>query len=303
MCGITGLVLGRKVRSASDIANIKKSFIDTLIAAESRGTDAAGIFVLNEAGEHYFYRAPIKASELVKTQSFWDVLEQVGKSTIAIVGHTRAATTGAPEVIDNNHPIYDPPLVGVHNGVVQNHLELRKKYGAVADVDSATILSVLNAHISDTQTLTRKIIAKAMPEVLGSWAIAIADTRKDTLYLARNAGSPMQLTWQKSKQLMWFASTDFILRPVTGKQVKSLSMTSNSVIALTRDNAETGQTFYIGIKAPVAVLSNRYHYPKHQTHVYVPQNKPYKHDRQWKYPPFFDDGATTAAILKYFKEN
>ena len=303
MCGITGVVLGSKVRSASDIEAIKHSFIKSLVAAESRGTDAAGLFVINEGGEHYFYRAPVRAQKLVATDSFWDVLDQVGSSTIAIVGHTRAATTGDPIVVDNNHPIYDPPLVGVHNGVVRNHMELRDKYGAVADVDSATILSVLNSRLSDTQTLTRKIIAKAMPEVLGSWAIAIADTRKDTLYLARNSGSPMQLTWVSGNQLLWFGSTDRILEPAVAGKVESLSMTANTVMALTRSNAETGHITHAGIKAPLMSLGKVNHYPRPNRGLYAPQIASKSYGRQWKYPEFFDNGAATAEILKNRKEN
>jgi glucosamine--fructose-6-phosphate aminotransferase (isomerizing) len=302
MCGITGLVLGRKARSAEDFEDIKFSFIDSLIAAESRGVDASGIFVINEGGEHYFYRAPVRATKLSGQAGFWNVLDKVSASTIAIVGHTRAATTGSPKVIDNNHPIYDPPLVGVHNGVIHNHMDLRAKYGAVADVDSATILSMLNSKLSDSQTLTRSIIAKTMPEAKGSWAIAIADTRKDTLYLARNSGSPMQLTWQKRENLLWFASTERILEPISSKRVKSVSMPANTVMALTRANAETGNTTHIGIKAPLMTLGKGFPSSRAKNDVVAPQITSSSYARQWKYPSFFDNGATTAAILKNREE-
>ena len=303
MCGITGLVLGRKVRSANDFEDIKFSFIDSLIAAESRGIDASGIFVINEGGEHYFYRAPVRATKLSGMAGFWNVLDRVGKSTIAIVGHTRAATTGSPEFVENNHPIYDPPLVGVHNGVIHNHMTLRMKYGAVAEVDSATILSMLNSKLDASQTLTRSIIAKTMPEAKGSWAIAIADTRKDTLYLARNSGSPMQLTWQKRDQLLWFASTEAILQPINSKRVKSVSMPANTVMALTRANAESGNTTTLGIKAPLMSLGKGKVTWKPQTDVVASQMTADSYARSWKYPSFFDNGATTAAILKNREEN
>ena len=140
MCGITGLVLGSRGRSNADYQKVKNDFTLMLLSAQSRGTDASGLFILNEGGRHFYYRAPVPASELVESDEYWNILSQVDDSTIAIVGHTRAATTGDPEVIENNHPIYDAPLVGVHNGVVHNHEQLRRKYGAVADVDSATIL-------------------------------------------------------------------------------------------------------------------------------------------------------------------
>ena len=303
MCGITGLVLGRKARSEADFDAIKFSFIDSLIAAESRGVDASGIFIINEGGEHYFYRAPVRATKLSGMSGFWNVLDKVSASTIAIVGHTRAATTGSPKVVDNNHPIYDPPLVGVHNGVIRNHMDLREKYGAVADVDSATILSMLNSKLSDSQTLTRSIIAKTMPEAKGSWAIAIADTRKDTLYLARNSGSPMQLTWQKRDRLLWFASTESILEPISSKKVKSISMTANTVMALTRRHAESGELKKIGIKAPLMSMAKGLHSSKAKNDVVASYISPQSYARQWKYPQFFDDGATTAAILKNREEN
>jgi len=65
-------------------------------------------------------------------------------------------------VVDNNHPIYDAPLIGVHNGVIWNNDELREEYFTEAEVDSAVILSVLNAHMGDGK-LTLGHIRKAMP--------------------------------------------------------------------------------------------------------------------------------------------
>ena len=304
MCGIIGLVLGDKVRSAGEYERIREDFSTMLVAAQVRGTDAAGLYIVNEVPGgvgvvQYVHSAGISAVSLVTTSEYWQVLDNVGPDTIAIVGHTRHATTGLPSDNSNNHPIVDGPLVGVHNGVIYNHKELRRKYGAVAEVDSATILSTLQAE-RNPQALTVQDFRRAMPEVKGSWAIAVSDERKPAIYLARNDGSPMQVAYEKKRQALWFASTTTILTQGLGHEVKAKALPAWSVARLTRKSAATGTVSPKPIEAP------KVHRPVYTHGLEDWQRSTTLYERpsvmHGQFPGFFDEGAATAAALQAAQE-
>jgi len=297
MCGIIGVVLGDKVRSEGEYERIREDFATMLVAAQARGTDAAGLYVVNSDGISV-HAAAGSAAALATTDEFWSVLNEVGPTTIAIVGHTRHATTGSPNVNDNNHPIVDSRLVGVHNGVIYNHMALRRKYGAVAEVDSAAILSTLMHQRTETSGhLTTGDIRQAMPQVEGSWAIAVADfDRPDVLFLARNAGSPMQITHERKRQALWFASTNTILSQGLGRTVRATTLPAWSVAKLTRKVARTGRVLHASIQAPKVHRPVDCHGLEDWqvfTGVYGADVGTYGH----KYS-FFDEGAASAAALK-----
>ena len=315
MCGITGLVLGRRCRSAREYEAIREQFSDSLVAAQARGTDAAGLFDLNEGGEHYYYRAPLAASSLVRTQAFKAVLSHVGDNTIAIVGHTRAATTGSPMVVDNNHPIYDAPLIGVHNGVIWNNDELREEYFTEAEVDSAVILSVLNAHMGDGK-LTLGHIRKAMPLLEGSWAVAIADIQQDALFVARNSGSPLVMTRAKATQALWFGSTNQIIDAAFGRKgVATKSLYEYSAMRLTRGNAEGLKVQGKAIKRPNKLSARgMFRFPPKNAPMSVYGRHTEEGDMRedWElvrdrsdrrgYPSFYDEGSASAKLLEWARK-
>jgi len=299
MCGIIGLVLGSRVRSAGEYERIRVDFSTMLVAAQARGVDAAGLYLINAVPgkpgvRQYVHSAGIPAESLVKTPAYWELLDNVGPDTIAIVGHTRHATTGSPKVNSNNHPIVDGPLVGVHNGVIYNHQALRSQYGAVAEVDSATILSTLLAQ-GQGDALEVGDIRQAMPQVDGSWAIAVSDQRRQGIFLARNAASPMQLTHERKRKVLWFASTTSILSQGLGHEVKAQPLPVWSVAFLTRKNASTGKLTPKSIEAP------KVHRPvvTHGREDWETCTSVYGHSERYAgYPSFFDQGSTTAAALK-----
>jgi glucosamine 6-phosphate synthetase-like amidotransferase/phosphosugar isomerase protein len=305
MCGIIGVVLGDRVRSAGEYERIRENFSGMLVAAQVRGVDASGLYIVNAVPDgsgvqQYVYSAGIPAGSLVTTSEYWKVLDNIGPDTIAIVGHTRHATTGLPSDNSNNHPIIDGPLVGVHNGVIWNHEELRYKYGAVAEVDSATILSTLNAGIAASSrpnaVLELQDIRKAMPEVDGSWAIAVSDSRRQAIFLARNSGAPIQLAKEINKRALWFASTNAILSQGLGVKVESITLPAWTCTRLTRSNANTGNIQTKAIETPKAVRPvDTYGLEDWQrsTGLYERPN-----GMNGQFFTFFDEGATTAAALK-----
>lgn len=110
----------------------------------------------------------------------------VGQSFV--VGHNRFATKGDKKKNRNNHPFSSKRFTWVHNGILDNDDELRKKYNIQTKgiVDSAVIGHVVEKHLSDDMTVA-KSIAIAMEEIEGDYSIFIQDRKTSKLYYFRNS--------------------------------------------------------------------------------------------------------------------
>ena len=109
MCGIVGYIGGR------DAAPV---LIDSLRKLEYRGYDSAGIAVLDGRG------ISLRRSE-GKLARLETLLAEAPVQGHAGIGHTRWATHGGPSEA-NAHPHRAGDTVVVHNGIIENYLELRE---------------------------------------------------------------------------------------------------------------------------------------------------------------------------------
>lgn len=247
MCGILGICLDKRNRSDASISDIKSDFANLLVASQVRGTDASGVYIVNRNTDIVYLKAPVAAEDMVfgraNASAFWELLDaHVGADTVAIIGHTRAATTGSPECNDNNHPVVDAPIIGVHNGVIRNHLALNERYPKIAEVDSAAIFSMLKAK-AGSKPLATGTIAKAFPELQGPAAIAVADTRKpDGVFLARNT-NPINFARYREEGVLMFASTADILKDALGEDTATFPMPENTVCRVSSKTISTKLTF------------------------------------------------------------
>ncbi len=112
MCGIVGVV-GKPAREV---------VLNGLKNLEYRGYDSAGIYLNDLQGHEYLTKAVGRIANLEEKLT----PEEEGTTGI---GHTRWATHGQPTV-ENAHPHYseDGRFYLVHNGVIENYLELKEKY-------------------------------------------------------------------------------------------------------------------------------------------------------------------------------
>ncbi len=180
MCGIV-CYIGPKP-CASIILNALKRL-------EYRGYDSAGIAV-HDAGKIKTLRAEGK---LVRLGAALEKSPLVG--TIGI-GHTRWATHGKPSET-NAHPHVVDGIAVVHNGILENHLELRKmllEEGAVfsSETDTEILAHLISRALPESRSL-REAVRRSLTKVRGSYAVAVlSSSDPDTIIVAKNA-SPLVL--------------------------------------------------------------------------------------------------------------
>ena len=247
MCGILGICFDGRERTDAEWMDIAWDFSYLWIHSMDRGKDAAGVYIVNRDSEIHYLKAQDTSENIVDADDdmygYWEFIrDHLGPDTVGIIGHTRAATTGDPKYNDNNHPVVDAPIIGVHNGVITNHKALDKKYPKVAEVDTAAIMSLLKSK-SANRPITKKIIANNVHELDGPFAIAVADMRKpDGIYLARNR-NPVHFHRNRTDGLLTFASTSDILRDAYGDDTKTFSMPKDTVCRLSPGTVKRSMDF------------------------------------------------------------
>jgi glucosamine--fructose-6-phosphate aminotransferase (isomerizing) len=181
MCGIVGYV-GDK--SAVGI------IIDGLKRLEYRGYDSAGVAVVGASGGLEVRRAAGR----IKTLE--GILRDRPLAGALGIGHTRWATHGRPSD-ENAHPHTDctGSLVVVHNGILENYLEIKERLAAEghtfkSETDTEVIAHLLEHHLAATGRL-EQAVRRALAEFRGSYAIGVVSiTAPDRLIAAKEgAGS------------------------------------------------------------------------------------------------------------------
>ena len=176
MCGIVGYIGDEQAVPI---------LLESLKMLEYRGYDSAGVTVFNEKLETYKIAGRIKDLEGVIPEN---VYGNVG------IGHTRWATHGKPET-RNAHPHNSSDISVVHNGIIENYLELKERlieqgYEFKSDTDTEVIAHLLHFNMSCNSKMSLLDgLAKTITELEGSYAIAalcnnqpefIAFARKDS---------------------------------------------------------------------------------------------------------------------------
>ena len=176
MCGIVA------VASQSNIISVLTEGLEHL---EYRGYDSAGIAIINNEVISS-YKKEGNVSELTKS------LDGKLNSNIGIA-HTRWATHGKPSK-ENAHPhLSENNIAIVHNGIIENYLDLKNKFfkdkTLISETDSEVLAHLINLFLKENKILDA--VHMALAEVKGSYAIAVLDKNNpDKIVVARN-GSPL----------------------------------------------------------------------------------------------------------------
>ena len=201
MCGIVGAIAQR---------NVTPILLEGLRRLEYRGYDSAGVVVLGPAGLE-------RVRTVGKVEVLARVLERTPLTGSLGLAHTRWATHGAPSE-RNAHPhIAGGRVAVVHNGIIENHAELRAELlarGEVieSDTDTELIAHLIHRALRDHSDLMAAVRA-CLGRLRGAYAIAVIDrAAPDRLVVAR-AGSPLVIGVGIEEHFV--ASDSAALLPVT----------------------------------------------------------------------------------------
>jgi glutamine---fructose-6-phosphate transaminase (isomerizing) len=179
MCGIVGYLGPKKVVPV---------ILDGLKRLEYRGYDSAGIAVVSRNGKLEIRRASGKLRNLEEAIRLAPVDGEYG------IGHTRWATHGRPTE-ENAHPHRDctGDVVVVHNGIIENYLELKHKLAReghtfVTETDTEVIAHLVEKHLDGGKL--EEAVLKAVHELSGVYALAIISTRDPNKIVAVRWGPP-----------------------------------------------------------------------------------------------------------------
>jgi len=214
MCGIVGAVSSR---------NIVPVLVQGLSRLEYRGYDSCGVAVYANGLRRA--RSTARVAELAEQIS---VTQLEGSTGIA---HTRWATHGAP-VVHNAHPHFShgtgadaasrPGRIAlVHNGIIENHDDLRaalqaKGYVFLSQTDTEVI-----AHLVDSlyNGDLFEAVKAALPQLHGAYAIAVFCKDEPHRLIGARAGSPLILGVGQDGQEHFLASDAMALAGVTDQIV------------------------------------------------------------------------------------
>jgi len=178
MCGIVAYIGDQK---AGPI------LFDTLKRLEYRGYDSAGVAIKCNS-EITVLKS---AGRIVDLEKIYLQAGSPGESMG--IGHTRWATHGKPSDI-NAHPFTSGDIAIVHNGIIENYLELRETltemgYSFQSETDSEVLAHLINLHYKGDLAAA---VVEAIKRVEGSYAVAVISSRSPYLVCARK-DSPLVL--------------------------------------------------------------------------------------------------------------
>ncbi len=178
MCGIVGYIGSR------DAAPV---LMDSLKRLEYRGYDSAGLAVL-DGGEITLRRSEGKLARLETLLAGAPVHGRAG------IGHTRWATHGGPSEA-NAHPHRAGNTVVVHNGIIENYLELKKALlgnGATltSDTDTELVAHLTEAKLARGMDLL-DAVRETVGELHGSYALVFLGRREPHRLIAARNASPL----------------------------------------------------------------------------------------------------------------
>jgi glucosamine--fructose-6-phosphate aminotransferase (isomerizing) len=180
MCGIVGYIGSKKVVPV---------IIEGLRKLEYRGYDSAGIAVVTKEGKLEVRRAPGKLRNLEK------ILQESPIEGTYGIGHTRWATHGRPTE-ENAHPHRDcsGQIVVVHNGIIENYLELKEQLQSeghkfVTETDTEIVAHLVEEN-SQGGVCLEEAVRQSLKQLRGIYSLVFLSAKEPQKIVAARFGPP-----------------------------------------------------------------------------------------------------------------
>lgn len=240
MCGIV---------AASARRNIRDILIRGLHALEYRGYDSAGI-ALQQDDHLLRFRAPGKVRDLEA------LMGATPPDSFCGISHTRWATHGTP-TIQNAHPhTSGQQLALVHNGIIENHEELREElrangYKFDSETDTEVMVHLI-AQIMETGLDLFSAIQKSVERLRGAFAIAVVCSAEPGVVVGARRGSPLVLGVGKDEH---FLASD--IYPLLGETDQFVFLREGDFVRLSADSFQVVNKSGKTVRRPVKRLDAR----------------------------------------------
>jgi len=200
MCGIVGVIGSREAAPL---------LLEALRRLEYRGYDSAGIATLVN-GHIDRRRAAGKLGNLAEILALTPLAGTTG------IGHTRWATHGAPTE-SNAHPHGTARVSVVHNGIIENHAELREELESegqefYTETDTETVAQLVDLHLKRGMT-PQQAAGSAFSRLQGAYALAMVFAGHPELMIGARHGAPLAVGFGDDE--MFLGSDALALAPLT----------------------------------------------------------------------------------------
>ncbi len=237
MCGIVGVI------GSGQAAPL---LLDGLKRLEYRGYDSAGIATLIN-GHIERRRASGKLAALTAVLEFDPLPGTTG------IGHTRWATHGKPTET-NAHPHATARVALVHNGIIENHAELRAELEAlgqsfVTETDTETVAQLVDYYLSQGLAPV-DAAAKAFGRLQGAYALALIFAGHSELMIGAQHGAPLAVGFGDGE--MFLGSDALTLAPLTSRITY---LQDGDHVVVTRESATIFNALGEEVKRPIKLTA------------------------------------------------
>jgi len=238
MCGIVG---------ASAQRNVTGILIEGLKRLEYRGYDSAGLAVQDKSGTVQIRKDAGKVANLV------DCLRALPARGSLGIAHTRWATHGVPGEV-NAHPHGSSDVAVVHNGIIENHQELRSEleglgYKFISDTDTEVVVHLVHHYFESSDSL-KQAVQKTIDRLDGAYALGVICGREPGVLIGARSGSPLVVGVGIEENFI--ASDQMALRQVTDRFI---FLEEGDLVELNNGTYQIVDSTGVDVKRKVVTLS------------------------------------------------
>jgi glucosamine 6-phosphate synthetase-like amidotransferase/phosphosugar isomerase protein len=219
MCGLAGIIFGRKRRGADEREYLARVFTHLLRASEERGPHATGAAWVNRDGEHAILKHPVPSGVFTLMGGFGELLAEIDNRATILMGHTRWRTRGSEANNRNNHPIRAGDVLATHNGTITNADALLRRFRMKPQTEVDTEVLVRSAArawrsgILDTGALKARVA-----HCRGQITAVFASRRDPERILVLKGNKPLALWWHRRCRVVAYVSDETYLDDALGAE-------------------------------------------------------------------------------------
>jgi hypothetical protein len=207
MCGLAGFIGESNLPKGQRLARAK-ALEALMLANASRGMDAAGVCMVHSARPQTIYKRAVDAYKLVEDKQFGKIVR--ANDAHMALGHTRLGTMGK-NINRNAHPFKEGDVIGTHNGVIWNYIELQ---GAIDGFKPLRVDSQIAFRLIGQVESNGSSIAKVLPMLKGNLALVWHDVRDPKGLWVFKSDNPLSLVVAPAAKSAFWSSESVHLNSV-----------------------------------------------------------------------------------------